>query len=171
MRCASLCRLILVALIVTVLDPPPSLAQSCQRKAEITSGADVFASPPKFITGRGWQGNREAYLTRGTQVYICAEQRIEFGLSTKIWAKIAYRNGGGFQFGWVLRENVADWHAWRHNDGSEPTSVLSRSPMPVIRPWEKGNSPNGNSVNLLKKPLLTPTATRLLLGIIEPPQL
>jgi hypothetical protein len=119
MRYVSLIRPVFVALIVTVLHPPLALAQSCQRKAEITSGADAFTSPPKFVTGLGWQGNHQAYLTRGTQVYICEEKRTEFGLSTKVWAKIAYRDRSGFQFGWVLRENVADWHAWRRDDGSE----------------------------------------------------
>lgn len=119
MKYASLMILLFVALIVTALDPSLLFAQSCQRKAEISSGADVFTSPPRFVTGLGWQGNHQAFLMRGTQVYICGEQRIEFGLSTKVWAKIAYRNSSGFQFGWVLRENVTDWHAWRHDDGSE----------------------------------------------------
>ena len=158
MRYVSLIRPVFVALIVTVLHPPLSLAQSCQRRAEISSGADAFASPPRFVTGLGWQGNRQAYLSRGTQVYICEEQRIEFGFSTKVWAKIAYRNTSGFQFGWVLRDNVADWHAWRRDDGSETyfglvaVAYASDSPLKETQQsqWDLGKppaetSPNGNS--------------------------
>ena len=119
MNYASLIRPISIGLIVTVFHSPISLAQSCQRRAQIISGADVFALPPSFITGRGWRGKNQQYLERGTQVYICAERSIEFGLSTKVWVKIAYRGTAGFEFGWVARENVADWHTRGHYDGGK----------------------------------------------------
>ena len=155
MEYRSLTKLLFTALFITIVHPTSLLAQGCQQRAEITLGADVFASPPRFVTGLGWQGNRQAYLTRGTQVYMCMEQRVEFGLSTKVWAKIAYRNNAGFQFGWVLKENVVDWRASLNDNGNRTyfglVSVAYADDSPLQdgqrSEWQLGKAPTDISTN------------------------
>jgi hypothetical protein len=85
-------------------------AQKFDRRAVVTSATDVYERVPQFVTGRGWQGNRIASLPPSTQVYVCAERSADFGLSSKVWLQIAFRNSRGgkgeWAYGWVMKEAV-----------------------------------------------------------------
>ena len=111
MAIASLSRLAVFA-VVAVLSLHSSLAeaQKCDRRGVITSATDVYERVPQFVTGRGWQGNRIASLRQSTQVYVCAEQSADFGLSKKVWFQIAFRTPRSgkeeWAYGWILKEAV-----------------------------------------------------------------
>src|SRR5205807_6753285 len=69
------------------------------------SDADVFDSPPRFVTGVGWRGNIVSRLSSGTAVYICRETNVDFGLSSKPWVQIAYRLGPQWpKYGWIIKD-------------------------------------------------------------------
>jgi hypothetical protein len=95
---------------VVVLWPSAVLAQGCVERAVITSGADVYELPPRFVTGVGWQGNRIAALSGNTQVYICKRQTVDFGFSTKVWLQVAFIDKG-WRYGWVLEDNIRPWQS------------------------------------------------------------
>lgn len=62
------------------------------------------------MTGRGWQGNRIAYLNSNTQVYKCKrEQPIEFGFSSVVWVQIAFLDSNQWKYGWILQGNIKPW--------------------------------------------------------------
>ncbi len=109
MRIATLIRYSLTAAIAAwLLFPTVSTAQRCERKATITLDADVYENVPRFITGQGWQGNRIASLPKNTGVYVCREQNVDFGFSTKDWLQIAFKNNKGtWVYGWILKDRVA----------------------------------------------------------------
>jgi hypothetical protein len=109
MRITSPIRHCLLAITaVMFLVPSVSAAQAaCERRGRIQQDADVYKQVPRYITGKGWQGERIASLRANTQIYICAEQGAAFGFSTKIWLQIAYEGAKkSWQYGWVLKDNV-----------------------------------------------------------------
>lgn len=85
-------------------------AQKCDQRGVVASATDVYERVPQFVTGRGWQGNRIASLPPSTQVYVCAERSADFGLSSKVWLQIAFKNSRGgkgeWAYGWILKEAV-----------------------------------------------------------------
>jgi len=109
MRIATLIRYLPAAAIVAaLLSPGIATAQSCPRKTTVIVDTDVYREVPRFITGLGWQGNRIASLPRNTEVYVCRERKIDFGLSAKDCSQIAFRNkAGAWEYGWVLKEKLA----------------------------------------------------------------
>lgn len=100
---------------------PPLLAQQCKDRGVITSDAHVYQHPPRYVTGVGWQGNRTGFLTPGTQIYICTERRLDFGLFKKIWSQIAYRESNNWRYGWILKDN---WKVWSGMNRRPGNSVL-----------------------------------------------
>jgi hypothetical protein len=91
---------------VLVLAPLVAGAQQCTRRAVIQTDSDVYQSPPRYVTGAGWQGERTDVLPRGTQVLECEERPISFGFSSKIWSRVAYRRASAWSYGWVLQEGL-----------------------------------------------------------------
>jgi hypothetical protein len=81
-------------------------AQQCNRRAVIVTDADVYRTPPRFVTGLGWQGERLDAVANRTQVLKCDERAVPFGLVTKTWSQIAYQRGPDWRYGWVLDEKV-----------------------------------------------------------------
>jgi hypothetical protein len=100
------CLLAIFALMVFL--PSVSTAQaSCDKRGRIHQDTDVYREVPRYVTGRGWQGERIATLRVNTLVYICAEQNGAFGFSSKTWYQIAYEGARkSWQYGWVLKDNV-----------------------------------------------------------------
>jgi hypothetical protein len=97
-------------------------AQQCKQRGVITADADVYANPPRYVTGAGWQGSRMAHLGRGTQVYVCQERSVDFGFSEKKWSQIAYPVDRQWQYGWILKDNLGDW---RGGNGYDEIPILS----------------------------------------------
>lgn len=93
---------------VLLLLPAVSTAQAkCDRRGRIMQDADVYRDVPRYVTGSGWQGERIATLRSNTQVYICGEQSVAFGFSTKIWVQVAYQGAKrDWRYGWVLTDTV-----------------------------------------------------------------
>ena len=109
MRSTTLTKLCLLAIItLLLLLPSVSLTQqTCERRGKIIQDADVYEQIPKYVTGSGWQGHRVMMLRSNTQVYICGEQSVDFGFSTKVWVQIAYEKGNGkWQYGWIFHEKI-----------------------------------------------------------------
>jgi hypothetical protein len=70
-----------------------------------TAVADVYENPPRYTTGVGWQGRRIAELPVGSQLYICTEQNVDFGFSTKVFYQIAYKTDK-WKYGWILADLI-----------------------------------------------------------------
>ena len=106
MRCAPPIRQYLIAFVAgLLLFSSDASAQKCERRAVITSAADVFENPPRYMTGVGWQGRRLTGLPIGTQVYICAEQNLDFGFSSKMFYQIAFKTDK-WKYGWILADQI-----------------------------------------------------------------
>lgn len=155
MRNGSLLRSCLLVVIATLLLYPSVLfAQGCERKGVITSDTDVYEKLPRFVTGRGWQGNRMAYLRKNTQVYICGEQSVEFGFSTKVWFQVAYMEHNNWKYGWILEDNIRNWRGMLRDielcGNCSTISVALAAESPISTPgqsdWKLGNSPPGPSL-------------------------
>ena len=110
--CSLVRRCSAVTVAVIFLSPCVLLAQGCDRKAVMTSAADVYERPARYATGLGWQGNRIAALSANTKVYICSQQSVDFGFFSKVWFQIAYRLDGQWRYGWVLEDTIKEWHGW-----------------------------------------------------------
>ncbi|MGD0625358.1 MAG: hypothetical protein ABSB32_11635 [Thermodesulfobacteriota bacterium] len=104
---------------------PFSLAQQCNRRGVVSSGADVYENPPRYLTGVGWQGSQKGYLSSGTQVYICGEQSVQFGFSEKIWSQIAYLVGNRWDYGWILKDKVRDLLAMDGRPGKSVATLIA----------------------------------------------
>jgi hypothetical protein len=93
--------------------PPPSSGAkadgACTRRAVLVEQHDVWEQIPRFQTGVGWVGTVVAFLPRDTQLFICSERDAEFGLSTKRWFQIAFREHDTWGYGWTEADDVADW--------------------------------------------------------------
>jgi hypothetical protein len=99
-------RTIGLAFAVLLLSPL-AVAQKCDKRTALVADADVFDNPPRFVTGVGWRGNIVSRLSSGTEVYVCRETNVDFGLSSKIWVQIAYRSGPQWpKYGWVIKETL-----------------------------------------------------------------
>jgi hypothetical protein len=81
-------------------------AQQCNRRAITNAEADVYRTPPRFVTGLGWQGERLDVVSNHTQVLKCDERAVPFGLTTKTWSQIAYQRNNAWRYGWVLDEKT-----------------------------------------------------------------
>ena len=83
-------------------------AQECAARAVTSSAAEVYASPPRFATGVGWQGLQIERLSPGVPIFVCQERAVEFGLSTRTWVQIGYRAAtGNWRRGWISKESVS----------------------------------------------------------------
>jgi hypothetical protein len=139
--------MMVVAVIAASCWSNPGLAQRCDGRAVVSADADVYESLPRFVTGRGWQGHVIARLQSGTQVYVCWEQSTQFGLSSKAWVQIAFRNRGATTYGWMLKEATrqaahareAPWLARMSPVGS----ALAATPAPADDKgsWTLGDPP------------------------------
>ena len=98
--------LYLTILCVLLLSPLVANGQQCGRRAVIQSDADVYRSPPRYVTGVGWQGERSDVLSKGTQVLQCGERNVAFGFSSQTWSQVAYRRGSDWHYGWILQETL-----------------------------------------------------------------
>jgi hypothetical protein len=106
MRSAPLIQHYLIAIMAAfLLFPDSASAQKCERRAITTAVADVYENPPRYTTGVGWQGRRSTGLPVGSQLYICAEQNVDFGFSTKVFYQIAYK-ADKWKYGWILADHV-----------------------------------------------------------------
>ena len=54
--CSLVRQCLAVSVAVIFLSPCVLLAQGCDRKAIMTSAADVYERPARYATGAGWQG-------------------------------------------------------------------------------------------------------------------
>jgi hypothetical protein len=53
---------------ILFISPLVAGAQQCNRRAVIQQDSDVYKSPPNYVTGVGWQGERTDVLSTGMQV-------------------------------------------------------------------------------------------------------
>ena len=124
-------RLFVVATIGILLAWPVAgfAQQRCDSRAVVTVDTDVYDGLPRFVTGRGWQGNIKARLQANTAVFVCWEQTTQFGLTSKSWLQIAFRsNRGTVDYGWILKE------ATRHTAGPRDESFFARlSPIALAQ--------------------------------------
>jgi hypothetical protein len=88
------------------LGPWTGESQQTQRRGVTTEWTEVFASPPAFVTGIGWQGERVTTLRTGTALYVFAEQDVEYGFSTKDYLQVAFLMDSVWTFGWVLADDI-----------------------------------------------------------------
>jgi len=149
MRISPTIRHYFVALVaVSTLNSFDVDAQNCERRAITTGVADVFENPPHYMTGVGWQGRRMTGLPIGTQVYICAEQNVDFGFSSKVFYQIAFKTDK-WKYGWILADQIK---MVRH--GFVETDIASRyvlisgaladeppAPVPQEVQWHLGEAP------------------------------
>lgn len=121
----SFIRICFAAIIIGLLIFSPfSMAQQCNRRGVISSDADIYENPPRYVTGVGWQGKQKGYLSSGTQVYICGEQSVQFGFSEKIWTQIAYPVGNGWNYAWILKDQLRDWSGTNVHPGKSVASLI-----------------------------------------------
>ena len=82
-------------------------AQECSARAITSSTAEVYAGPPRFAPGAGWQGVQIERLSPGVPIFVCQERALEFGMTTQIWVQIGYRaTAGDWRRGWISKESV-----------------------------------------------------------------
>jgi hypothetical protein len=81
-------------------------AQECSARAMTSTPAEVYASPPRFATGLGWQGAQIERLSSGVPIFVCRELDLEFGLSTRTWVQIGYRTADDWRYGWISKASV-----------------------------------------------------------------
>jgi len=129
----------IIAIGVIVCWPLAVVAQKCDRKTSMSADADVYENLPRFVTGRGWQGNIIARLPAGTEVYICWEQNTQFGLTSKVWVQVAFTsNRDSVAYGWVLQE------------ATRAALSLDESFLPHLSPvtsaWAAGPTAAGNEI-------------------------
>jgi hypothetical protein len=98
--------LYMIIFVIFLISPLVAGAQQCERRAVIQQESDVYQSPPHYVTGMGWQGERTDVLPNGTQVLECTERSVAFGFSSVIWSQIAYRRGSDWRYGWILQETL-----------------------------------------------------------------
>lgn len=135
-------------------------AQQCKDKKTLNVAADVFDAVPRFVTGQGWQGNVVARLPAGTVVYVCSEQKTQFGLTMKTWSQIAYKSArGNVAYGWVLKEIFAAL-------SFDETFLARLSPITLARAAESASAdsavpwpPDGAPPQPPPQPPRTPTMT------------
>lgn len=108
MRAMSALHVVTVTSLCCLLLAPPAAfgQQQCTRRAVVETTADVYRTPPRYVTGAGWQGERFDLLNRGTQVLQCSSRSIAFGFSSKAWSQVAYRSGNDWRYGWILEETL-----------------------------------------------------------------
>jgi hypothetical protein len=106
----SLCRTGLAVTLLAaaaLLASTGALAQECSARAITASTAEVYAGPPRFATGAGWQGLQIERLSPGVPIFVCQERALEFGMTTQIWVQIGYRTAAGdWRRGWISKESV-----------------------------------------------------------------
>lgn len=80
----------------------------CTKKTTTTAYTVVYESPPRYVTGSGWQGTQTDQLAKGTTVYICREQNLAFGFTTRTWVQVQYRLGDSREWknGWIPSETL-----------------------------------------------------------------
>ncbi len=139
---------------IAFLYPSLAGAQKCDGRGVLASTTDAYENVPQFVTGRGWQGKRIASLRQATQVYICSEQNADFGLSTKAWLHVAFRqmrNGKEeWVYGWVLGEAVTSLPRGRSSQADHGYSIMkvaladqSATPSaPAENSWSLGSPPS-----------------------------
>jgi hypothetical protein len=123
-------------------------AQKCERRAITTAVADVYENPPRYTTGVGWQGRRITGLPRGTQLYICAEQNVDFGFSSKLFYQIAYKTDK-WKYGWILADQIKlAWSELRESDVASRVALITAAfadappaPTPQKPEWQIGAAP------------------------------
>jgi hypothetical protein len=92
---------------VLLLGLGPAAAQQCATRTTLKSFATVYENPPHYVTGAGLQGNRTDQLPPGTAVFICRQENVDFGFSSRVWVQIQYRAGGqGWRNGWIPQESL-----------------------------------------------------------------
>jgi hypothetical protein len=90
-----------------LLSSPEVHAQECNARAITSSAAEVYAGPPRFAPGVGWQGVQIERLSPGMPIFVCQERALEFGMTTQIWVQIGYRAAAGdWRRGWISKESV-----------------------------------------------------------------
>jgi hypothetical protein len=82
-------------------------AQECSARAITAATAEVYAGPPRFAPGAGWQGVQIERLSPGVPIFVCQERALKFGMTTRIWVQIGYRAAAGdWRRGWISKESV-----------------------------------------------------------------
>lgn len=183
---------LLMAIAAALLLPSVLTAQEkCEGRARIIKTADVYKQAPKYVTGSGWQGDVATTLNRNTQVYLCREQSVQFGFSTKQWVQIAYESPKGkWRYGWVLNENLILLSGMKRKIDTKSGYTLIRvafagEPMPNSEnsEWKLGPAPpvpasqdEAKSVSTIQEPgsatlsdlgeLYWPLFVAMLLGMI-----
>ncbi len=90
-----------------LLASPGAHAQECNARAITSSTAEVYAGPPRFTPGTGWQGVQIERLSPGMPIFVCQERALDFGMTTQIWVQIGYRAAAGdWRRGWISKESV-----------------------------------------------------------------
>ena len=64
----------LALLAAALLASAGAFAQECAARAVTSSTAEVYASPPRFATGVGWQGLQIERLSPGVPIFACARK-------------------------------------------------------------------------------------------------
>ncbi|HMK21931.1 MAG TPA: hypothetical protein VK466_06325 [Terriglobales bacterium] len=101
-------RTSLLVMSLVLLGSAPVVAQQCTTRTTLKSFATVYENPPHYLTGAGLQGTRTDQLPPGTAVFICRQQNVDFGFSSRVWVQIQYRIAGtqGWRNGWIPQESL-----------------------------------------------------------------
>ncbi len=135
---AGLCSFLLAAL----LAPGLALSQSCTQRGRVTTEAPVYQTLPRYVTGIGWQGNRNDTLGKDVIVMVCVSRDVDFGLGSRTWSQVAYRPNpkSPWRFGWIMREQWQEAQssgaakgpvAWRGQGDANLMPAMYVSPSPA----------------------------------------
>jgi len=84
-------------------------------------------------------------LPAGTQVYICGQEKVEVGFSSKSWLRIAYMSTEKhWRYGWVLDDNLEKWRSKLDGgiEGVWPSMAAAFAAEPNdTKEQEQGNLP------------------------------
>ena len=133
------------------LAPSVLAAAECGQKGVTNKSTAVYATPPHYVTGKGWQGTFVRTLPEKTQLYICECRDVEFGFSAKTWCRTAFRPGQEWQYGWIVREDLTDWPS----DGKLPEKPAAFSLVREAFAAEKKAAP-ADTWTLAPPPSVTP---------------
>jgi len=101
-RGKSFALLISVLIVGALFSPTVARAQTCQEKRSVTEDVVVYQDIPQFRTGRGWDGRIIASLRKGSIVFVCRRQSVQFGLTSRAWLQVAFQSSGSDPaFGWI----------------------------------------------------------------------
>src|SRR5262245_42183519 len=128
-------RNILLVIVFSFLLTHSALA-NCDKPAITSKNATVYDDVPQFYTGQGWvMGKKVKDLSKGSQIWICAERTVGFLVGRKPWLQISEGKDRP-PIGWIFGED-ADKSASRSNPSlsliptAEAQDIKNASPVPA----------------------------------------